>query len=67
MPFERQASKGRWTCAERVDRLHECLRGVAIRYVCSLPEETREDYLMLREQLTQRFGGKDPLRLSVGD
>ncbi|KAI3370013.1 hypothetical protein L3Q82_024438 [Scortum barcoo] len=60
LPFERQARKYGWTGAERVDRLHECLRGVAIRYVCSLPEHIREDYTLLKEQLTQRFGVKDP-------
>lgn len=60
MPFERLAQKYGWTGAERVDRLHECLRGVAIRYVCSLPEHIREDYTLLKEQLTQRFGVKDP-------
>ncbi|KAM3596786.1 uncharacterized protein V6R79_020929 [Siganus canaliculatus] len=60
LPFERQARKYGWTAAERVDRLHECLRGAAIRYVCSLPERTREDYVLLVEQLTQRFGRKDP-------
>ncbi|XP_060758004.1 uncharacterized protein LOC132868818 [Neoarius graeffei] len=30
------------------------------RYVCSLPERIREDYVLLVEQLTQRFGLKDP-------
>lgn len=60
LPFERQARKYGWTAAERVDRLHEFLRGAAIRYVCSLPERTREDYVLLVEHLTQRFGRKDP-------
>ncbi|XP_043972480.1 uncharacterized protein LOC122830832 [Gambusia affinis] len=60
MPFERQARKHGWSAAERVDRLHECLRGAAVRYICSLPERTREDYVLLVEQLTQRFGKKDP-------
>lgn len=60
LPFEHQARKYGWTGAERVDRLHECLRGVAVRYVCSLSEHIREDYTLLKEQLTQRFGVKDP-------
>ena len=60
MPFERHARKYGWTGAERVDGLHDCLRGVAIRYVCSLPEHVREDYTLLKEHLTQRFGVKDP-------
>lgn len=60
LPFERLARKYGWTAPERVDRLLECLRGAAIRYVCSLPERIREDYVLLVEQLTQRFGLKDP-------
>lgn len=60
LPLKRQARKYGWTAIERVDRLHECLRGAAIRYVCSLPERTREDYILLVEQLTQCFGRMDP-------
>lgn len=60
LPFERLARKYGWTARERVDRLLECLRGAAIRYVRSLPERTREDYVLLVEQLTQRFGLKAP-------
>ncbi|CAL9699312.1 unnamed protein product [Knipowitschia caucasica] len=70
MPFERQARKYGWSAMERVDRLHECLRGAAVRYVCSLPERTREDYVLLVEQLTQRFGKKDPpttIRRKIGE
>ena len=70
MPFERQARKYGWSAIERVDRLHECLRGAAMRYVCSLPERTREDYVLLVEQLTQRFGKKDPpttIRRKLGE
>ncbi|KAL7872017.1 hypothetical protein SRHO_G00070000 [Serrasalmus rhombeus] len=29
------------------------------KYVCSLPEHIREDYTLLKEQLTQRFGQQD--------
>lgn len=43
MPFEHQARKYGWSAIEQVDRLHECLRGAAVRYICSLPEHTRED------------------------
>ncbi|KAK7918651.1 hypothetical protein WMY93_009935 [Mugilogobius chulae] len=70
MPFERQARKCGWSAIERVDRLHECLRGAAVRYVCSLPERTREDYVLLVEQLTQRFGKRDPpttIRRKIGE
>lgn len=38
LPFECQACKYGWTGAEQVDRLYECLCGVAIRYVFSLLE-----------------------------
>ena len=41
LPFEHLACKYGWTGAERIDRLHECLCGVAIRYVCSLLEHIR--------------------------
>lgn len=60
LPFKCQARKHSWNAANRVDRLHECLRGAAIQYVCSLPEHIREDYLLLVEQLTQHFGNRDP-------
>lgn len=33
LPFECQVRKYGWSAAEKVDRLHECLRGAAIRYV----------------------------------
>lgn len=60
LPFELMALKYGWNGAERVDRLHECLRGAATRYVCSFPEHIREDYTLLKEHLTQRFGQHDP-------
>ncbi len=43
-----------------MDCLYGCLRGPAIKYVCSLPEHIREDYTLLKEQLIQRFGQRDP-------
>ncbi|RXM33956.1 hypothetical protein EOD39_5080 [Acipenser ruthenus] len=60
VPFEQVARRHGWTDSERVDKLHEHLRGAAIRYMCSLSEHVREDYSLLVEQLTQRFGQKDP-------
>lgn len=41
IPFERRAVIYRWSAVERVDKLHECLRGAAVRYLCSLPEHIR--------------------------
>ncbi|KAI7811653.1 hypothetical protein IRJ41_008241 [Triplophysa rosa] len=60
VPFERRARKHSWSGDYRVDCLYECLRGTAIKYVCSLPEHIREDYILLKEQLTHRFGLRDP-------
>lgn len=60
IPFERRAVIYRWSAVERVDKLHECLRGAAVRYLCSLPEHIREDYFLLKEQLAFRFGQKEP-------
>lgn len=53
-----------------MDCLYDCLRGPAIKYVCSLPEHIREDYTLLKEQLTQRFGQRDPpttIRRKLGE
>ncbi len=60
IPFERRDVIYRWSAVERVDKLHECLRGAAVRYLCSLPEHIREDYFLLEEQLAFRFGQKEP-------
>lgn len=60
IPFERRAVIYRWSAVERVDKLHECLRGAAVKYLCSLPEHIREDYFLLKEQLAFRFGQKEP-------
>ncbi|KAL0168626.1 hypothetical protein M9458_036848, partial [Cirrhinus mrigala] len=70
VPFERQARKYGWSGDYRVDCLYDCLRGSAIKYVCSLPEHIREDYTLLKEQLTQRFGQRDPpttIRRKLGE
>ena len=60
MPFERMAQRLGWNHIERLDKLHERLRGSAMRFICSLPEYQREDYLLLTEQLKQRYGRSDP-------
>ncbi|KAL0158975.1 hypothetical protein M9458_047051, partial [Cirrhinus mrigala] len=59
-----------WSGDYRVDCLYDCLRGSAIKYVCSLPQHIREDYTLLKEQLTQRFGQRDPpttIRRKLGE
>ncbi len=45
LSFECQARKYRCRTAQSVDWLHECLRGTALRYVCSL--QTAEDFICL--------------------
>ncbi|KAL0161775.1 hypothetical protein M9458_045500, partial [Cirrhinus mrigala] len=70
VPFERQARKYGWSGDYRVDCLYDYLRGSAIKYVCSLPEHIREDYTLLKEQLTQRYGQRDPsttIRRKLGE
>ncbi len=70
VPFERQARKYGWSGDYRVDCLYGCLRGPVIKYVCSLPEHIREDYILLKEQLTQRFGQREPpttIRRKLGE
>ena len=59
-PFERMARKKGWTDEERLDRLYERLRGPAVAFVMTLPENIREDYARLTEQLKQRFGKHIP-------
>ncbi|KAL1276781.1 hypothetical protein QQF64_036404 [Cirrhinus molitorella] len=59
IPFECRAAIYRWSTMERVDKLHECLWGAAVRYLCSLPEHIREDYFLLKEQLAFWFGKKN--------
>ncbi|KAL1258960.1 hypothetical protein QQF64_009537 [Cirrhinus molitorella] len=59
IPFECRAAIYRWSTMERVDKLHECLWGAAVRYLCSLPEHIREDYFLLKEQLAFWFGQKE--------
>ncbi len=60
IPFERRAVIYRWSAVERVDKLHQCLRGAAVRYLCSLPEHIHEDCFLLNEQLAFQFGRNEP-------
>ncbi|KAK6327866.1 hypothetical protein J4Q44_G00035120 [Coregonus suidteri] len=54
------ARKYYWDSGEKVDRLHKCLRGSAIHFVCSLPEYIREDNDSLVAHLQTRFGQREP-------
>ena len=59
-PFERLAHRSHWTYAQRLDRLHESLRGAAASFTYVQPLPVQEDYDLLCEQLQLRFGRKDP-------
>ena len=59
-PFERLAHRSHWTHAQRLDRLHESLRGAAASFTYVQPLPVQEDYNLLCEQLQLRFGRKDP-------
>ena len=39
------------------------LRGVAILYICAFTEHVREDYTLLKEQLSQRFEVRNPPKI----
>lgn len=60
MPFERMAQRLGCNHTDRLDKLHERLRGSAMCFICSLPEYQREDHILLTEQLKQRYGRADP-------
>ena len=59
-PFERLAHCNHWTYAQRLDCLHEFLRGAAASFTYVQPLPIQEDYDLLCEQLQLRFGRKDP-------
>jgi hypothetical protein len=46
------------TEADKVDRLHFCLSGAAIKFVCALPEHIWESYHGLTGQMAARFEKK---------
>ncbi|KAL0162333.1 hypothetical protein M9458_041729 [Cirrhinus mrigala] len=70
VPFEHQARKYGWSGDYRVGCLYDYLRVSAIKYVCSLPEHIREDYTLLKEQLTRVLVSAAPattIRRKLGD
>ena len=58
-PFERMASRYGWDDEERLDRLHESVRGRAAQFVYTLPRDHQESYGHLVEDLRIRFGGAE--------
>ena len=59
-PFERMARRNDWGPQQKLDRLHESLRGAAASFVYTQPEEVQEDYPQLCRELQHRFGRQDP-------
>ena len=60
IPFERLAKRYQWSEEERLDKLFECLRGDAAKFLCTLPSHVRDDFTSCVRELNQRFGRKDP-------
>ncbi|MES9879517.1 MAG: retroviral-like aspartic protease family protein, partial [Sedimenticola sp.] len=60
IPFERMAESYQWSDLDRIDRLFQCLRGDAMRYMCTLTKEVTNNYRLLTGHLMKRFGQKDP-------
>ena len=58
--FERLARHLQWSPLEKLDRLHESLRGAAAKFVGLLPERVKEDYALLVGELKGRFCWREP-------
>ena len=58
-PFERLVRRSGWGDQQRLDRLHESLRGAVASFACALPETTQESYNCLMEELELRLGRRD--------
>ena len=59
-PFERLAARGGWGDDEKIDRLYQCLKGPAMRFLCTLPQEVCGNYSELKASLIERFGKREP-------
>ena len=60
VPFERMVRLYNWSEQETIDRIYECLKGRAMWFLCSLPNEMLRSFSAIREALMKRFGRKDP-------
>ena len=58
--FEWVAWRQGWTTEQRLDHLHESMQGNAARFIGVLPEDTKEDYHALCQQLKGRFACQEP-------
>lgn len=61
--IENLAERNAWSELEKIDILHESLKGKAMWYVCSLPRAMKANYRAMLESLTDRFGQRTPLPL----
>ncbi|VDI02855.1 Hypothetical predicted protein [Mytilus galloprovincialis] len=59
MQFNHIARKYEWSNEQKLDRLIECLRDKALKFVSTRQETVQKDYDMLVQKLSQRFGNKD--------
>lgn len=59
-PFERLALRNNWNDMQKLDRLHESLRGVAASFITLQPVHIIENFTRLCEELKHRFGRTDP-------
>lgn len=59
MQFNHIANKYNWDKQQRLDRLIECLRDKALKFVNTQQDSIQKDYDILVQKLNQRFGNKD--------
>ncbi|CAC5422297.1 unnamed protein product [Mytilus coruscus] len=55
MQFNHIARKYEWSNEQKLDRLIECLRDKALKFVSTRQETVQKDYDMLVQKLSQRF------------
>ncbi|XP_063408756.1 kinesin-like protein KIF15 [Mytilus trossulus] len=59
MQFNHIARKYEWSNEQKLDRLIECLRDKALKFMSTRQETVQKDYDILVQKLSQRFGNKD--------
>lgn len=59
MQFSHIANKYKWDKQQKLDKLIECLRDKALKFVSTRQEAVQKDFDLLTEKLNQRFGNKD--------
>ncbi len=69
-PFERMARRYGWTDPEKLEHLHDCMRKEAVKFICTLPQQIQDSYVLIVRHLADRFGRIDPpstLRKQLAD